>query len=334
MNLFSRAEAKLPLYFLPVEKASRADPAVLGQIWSCVSLSRSQYKTHYGTAIDRFGRYFQSAERLNTALQLAVEQLQDSLIYRLPRDRDREESARFEQVWKFTCFLQPLLSEAMAIDRRWYNKRQQQTAIFIDAAYYRDHPGPAHPSCIKLNFPHFLHPISVDWLMQDKLRCIDCLYQCIDKSVYEIPEQKANRTTEKSSAITPTSIETPLTVVESDTKQTTPANSPNHTDNNETGNKQETPSPPSETPLSPQASTELASRFMAWLPADSLKLKDSSSYIESPITIEQFIADGKLVVSVGEVQQSLLDHGFVRELIHLGKKKRTSCLRVPENAHV
>ncbi|MEM7294518.1 MAG: hypothetical protein AAF420_14150, partial [Pseudomonadota bacterium] len=163
MKLFSRCRAKPPPYLMAVRTAVPADSAITGQLWSCISISRSQYDTHYATAIDRFGRYFQSQERLNAALRIAIVQLQESLIYRLPHDRDREESARFEQLWKFTCFLKPLLSAAMTTNRRWYNKRHQETASFVGAVYYRDYPGLARHTIIKLNLLNFVHPISGDW---------------------------------------------------------------------------------------------------------------------------------------------------------------------------
>lgn len=346
MKLFSRNRATPPTHLRPVKKTLAADSALHNQLWSCVSLSRTQFKTHYLTAIDRFARYFQSKDRLNTALQGAVNQLQESLISRLPHDRDREDSARFEQVWKFTCFLQPLLKESMATDRRWYNSRQQEIASFIDATYYRDHSGPARPSFIKLNLPHLLHPVSVDWLMQDELRCVDLLYRCIDDNPVQATEKKVDsRLSDKSFHSTVATDETPPPVAQqepiekivkqqNESQENSTARGPNDSEQNTVDNRRETPSTTTELPISAELGADLFKRFMAWLPEDARLFKDDIPYIESPQTIEQFINDNHLEVSVGTVQQLLLQRGFVRELISVGKKKRISGLRIPEDAHV
>jgi hypothetical protein len=346
MKLFSRNRATPPAHLLSVKKTISADSALHSQLWSCVSLSRTQFKTHYLTASNRFARYFQSQDRLNTALQSAVNQLQESLISRLPHDRDREESARFEQVWKFTCFLQPLLKEAMATDRRWYNNRQQEIASFMDAAYYRDHSGPVRQSFIKLNLLNFLHPFSTDWLMQDELRCVDLLYRCIDDMATQATKQKLNNSIiDKRSQITPAADAIPSPVAqqkpiekkarqENEEQENSTAHGSIHSEQTTPNNRQETPSTPTELPMSPEFGADLFKRFMAWLPEDAQLLKDDIPYIESPHTIERFINDNHLEVSVGEVQQLLLQHGFVRELISVGKKKRISGLRIPEDAHV
>ena len=346
MKLFSRNRATVPAHLLPVKKTHAADSALHSQLWSCVSLSRTQYKTHYLTAIDRFTRYFQSQDRLNTALQSAVNLLQESLISRLPHDRNREESARFEQVWKFTCFLQPLLKEAMTTDRRWYNNRQQEIASFIDATYYRDHSGPARPSFIKLNLTNLLHPISVDWLMQDELRCVDLLYRCIDDNPVQATGKKLyNRLMDKRFQSAPAADETPPPVAqqepiekiakqENESQENSAVRGPNDSEQDTPKNRQEALSITTELPMSPEFGADLFKRFMAWLPEDARILMDDVPYIESPQTIEQFINDNHLKVSVGTVQQLLLQHGFVRELISVGKKKRISGLRIPEDAHV
>ncbi|OED35904.1 hypothetical protein AB833_29055 [Chromatiales bacterium (ex Bugula neritina AB1)] len=288
-------------------------------------MSRAQFNTHYRTAISRFGLYLQCETRLNAALQSALDQLQESLIFRLPLERDREEAARFEQVWKFTCLLQPLLAEVMTTDRRWYNRQHQQTTCFINAAFYRDYTGPARPSLIKLNLLHFLHPVSSDWLMQDDLRCIDTLYRGIDGSDGALSKQhQTSEATQNNSTVPVTKPTTPLVI----------ENSHNTLANSDTDKSQQIGPTPKDTPLPAQVSADLHRRFIAWLTPESTLVKDAATYIESPQTIERFIDDRKLEVSVGEVQQSLLSHGFVRELVNLGKKKRASCLRVPEDANV
>lgn len=334
MKLFSRRQAKPPTYLLPLRKKILADPTLTSQLWGCVSLSRSQYNTHYGTAIERFGRYLQSEERLNIALRTATDQLQDSLIYRLPHHRDREESARFEQLWKFTCFLKPLLSAAMKTDRRWYNKHQQETASFVGAVYYRDYPGPARHTIIKLNLLNFVHPIGGDWLLQDDLRCIESLYQFIDSAGDTLPVQQVASVPAEQLKKSTATVDTATAVKPSDPDPSPGPVVPDPDFNDAADNQQETSSVPTDNPLQPEVSAELFNRFTDWLPDDARVLKDDHVYIESPITIEQFIADNHLTVSVGDVQQSLLTHGFTRAIITLGKKKRISCLRVPEEAHV
>lgn len=335
MKLFFRKQAKPPSHALPVSTTVPADQALTGQLWSCVSLSRSQYNTHYVTATDRFGRYFQSHERLNAALRLAIDQLQQSLICRLPHDRDREESARFEQVWKFTCFLQPLLTEAMAIDRRWYKKDHQETATFIGAAYYRDHPGAARQPVIKLNLSHFLHPVSSDWLLQDDLRCIDLLYKTLEDASERMPERTVQKSNGNTARTPSADNQTHPSTLELGTTQCVTKRITDLAADRTPVNEEDTSLQPSDSSsLCPETRADLFMRFMAWLPDDARLLKDDYAYIESPNTIEQFIEENDLTVSVGDVQQSLLNHGFTRELITLGKKKRISCLRVPEEAHV
>ena len=168
--------SRSPSYCTDVNPNITADPALINSLWSCVSISRTQFDLHYRFAIKRFALYLQSTQRLHQALHESRSALQDSLIIRLPVNRDREEAARHEQLWKFTAFLQPLLTEAARCDRHWYDANGQETASFERAVCYADDATPANAVKLCFMLPQFLHPISADWLLCDDQRCLQLLY--------------------------------------------------------------------------------------------------------------------------------------------------------------